>query len=54
MLSFHQVSKIFSEVDVSPLDSGEVKEPDELTPEEFAQMKRDVELLGNPADAGSV
>ena len=47
------MSKIFSEVDVSPLDSGPVKEPNELTPDEFAQMKRDVELLGIPACVGS-
>lgn len=41
-----QVSKIFSDVDVSTLASGQGNEADELTPEEFAEMRREVELLG--------
>eukprot|EP00878_Enallax_costatus_P021103 GHUV01022334.1.p1 GENE.GHUV01022334.1~~GHUV01022334.1.p1 ORF type:complete len:294 (+),score=96.45 GHUV01022334.1:302-1183(+) len=44
-----KVSKIFSEVDVYQLDRAQGTEPDELTPEEFAQMRRDVELLGASA-----
>jgi hypothetical protein len=46
-----QVSKIFNEVDASQLAAAaagkQQQQPEaSLTPEEFAQMRRDVELLG--------
>lgn len=41
-----QVSKIFRDVDVSQHVSPSSNQAEELTPEEFAQMKREVEMLG--------
>jgi hypothetical protein len=45
-----QVSKIFNDVDASQLEAAAGKqqhlEEASLSPEEFAQMRRDVELLG--------
>jgi hypothetical protein len=58
--SLPQVSKIFSEVDASQLEVAatgtqqqQQQEEANLTPEEFAQMRRDVELLGESAEACS-
>jgi hypothetical protein len=51
-----QVSKIFNDVDASQLEAaaaaaGKQQQLEEvsLSPEEFAQMRRDVELLGESA-----